>query len=285
MRSILNMLLLCVLTGPGAIAQTMKDGFIRTSDGIRIHYVEAGEGRPIVFIPGWRMPGWIWQKQIDGLSKKYRVIAVDPRSQGESDKPTYGHLPETRARDYKQLVDQLLLKRPVLIGWSMGCSELLSYVEQFGEDGISGLVLVDGLIPPNQNPRIDSVLLGWTNLLQQDRQKEADIWVRSMYKKPEPEEYIQKVIHASMEVPTDTTVTLIYNTDAVTDFSNAFARINRPMLFAYEPALQPNADYVKAKLGDKVQLVRFDGDGHALFVDDPVKFNRMVDDFVQSSPK
>jgi pimeloyl-ACP methyl ester carboxylesterase len=42
---------------------------------------------------------------------------------------------------------------------------------------------------------------------------------------------------------------------------------------------------VKAKLGDKVQLVRFDGDGHALFVDDPVKFNRMVDDFVQSLPK
>ena len=285
MRSILNMLLLCVLTGPGAIAQTTKGGFIKTSDGIRIHYVEAGEGRPILFVPGWRMSGWIWQKQIDGLSKKYRVIAVDPRSQGESDKPTYGHLPETRARDYKQLVDQLGLKQPVLIGWSMGCGELLSYVEQFGEDGISGLVLVDGLIPANQNPQIVSVLSGWTKLLQQDRQKEADIWVRSMYKKPEPEEYIQKVIHASMEVPTDTTVTLIYNMDAVTDFSNAFARINRPMLFAYEPALQPNADYVKAKLGDKVQLVRFDGDGHALFADDPVKFNRMVDEFVQSLPK
>jgi microsomal epoxide hydrolase len=267
------------------MAQTTKGGFIKSSDGVRIHYVEAGEGRPLVFIPGWRMPGWIWQKQLDGLSNEYQVIAVDPRSQGESDKPTYGHLPETRARDYKQLVDQLGLQQPVLIGWSMGCGELLSYVEQFGEDGISGLVLVDGLIPPNQNPRIDSVLLRWTNLLQQDRQKEADIWVRSMYQKPEPEEYIQKVIHASMEVPTDTTVTLIYNTDAVTDFSNAFARINRPMLFAYEPALQPNANYVKAKLGDKVQLVRFDGDGHALFVDDPVKFNRMVDEFVQGLPK
>ena len=85
--------LLCVLTGPGALAQTEKSGFIKTSDGIRIHYVEAGKGDPIVFIPGWRMPAWIWQKQIDGLSNKYRVIAVDPRSQGESDKPNYGHLP------------------------------------------------------------------------------------------------------------------------------------------------------------------------------------------------
>jgi pimeloyl-ACP methyl ester carboxylesterase len=91
------------------------------------HYIEAGEGRAIVLIPGWRMPAWIWQKQIDELSKKYRVIAVDPRSQGKSDKPASGHLPETRARDYKELVDQLGLKQPVLIGWSMGCGELPSF--------------------------------------------------------------------------------------------------------------------------------------------------------------
>jgi pimeloyl-ACP methyl ester carboxylesterase len=83
------------------------------------------------------MPGWIWQKQISELSRKYRVIEIDPRSQGESDKPTFGHLPETRAHDYKEFVEQLGLKQPVLIGWSMGCAELLSYVEQFGDDGIN----------------------------------------------------------------------------------------------------------------------------------------------------
>jgi non-heme chloroperoxidase len=285
MRCILTILLLCVLSGPRLIAQTTKSGFIKTSDGVRIHYIEAGEGRAIVFIPGWMMPDWIWQKQIDEMSKNYRVIAVDPRSQGESDKPTYGHLPETRARDYKELVDQLELKQPVLIGWSMGCGELLSYVEQFGEDGIGGLVLVDGLIPAKQNPEIVSLLSQWTYQLQQDRQKEADVFVRAMYKKPEPEDYIQRVKHATLEVPTDTAVALIYNMLSVTDFSNAFARINRPVLFAYEPAMQANADFLKAKLGDKVRLERFDGDGHALFADDPVKFNRVVEEFVQSLPK
>ena len=244
--------LLCVLTGPGALAQTEKSGFIKTSDGIRIHYVEAGKGDPIVFIPGWRMPAWIWQKQIDGLSNKYRVIAVDPRSQGESDKPNYGHLPETRARDYKQVVDQLGLNQPVLIGWSMGCDELMSYVEQFGEEGIRGLVLVDGLIPASQNPEIVSMMNDWLIQLQQDRQKEAEVFVRSMYKKPETEAYLQRVVQASMKVPTDTTVTLLHNMVEDTDFSNAFARINRPMLFVYEPALQPNADFLKAELGDRV---------------------------------
>lgn len=285
MRFILMILLLCVLSGPSAFAQTTKSGFIKTSDGVRIHYVEAGKGKALVFIPGWMMPGWIWQRQIDELSKKYRVIAVDPRSQGESDKPAYGHLPETRARDYKELVDQLGLKQPVLIGWSMGCGELLSYVEQFGDDGISGLVLVDGLIPASQNPELVLVMSQWTNLLQRDRHKEADVFVRAMYQKPQPEDYIQRVKHATLKVPTDTAVALIYNMISVTEFSNAFARINRPMLFAYEPAMQANADFLKAKLGDKVRFERFDGDGHALFVDNPVKFNRVIEEFVQSLPK
>jgi pimeloyl-ACP methyl ester carboxylesterase len=88
-----------------------------------------------------------------------------------------------------------------------------------------------------------------------------------------------------LEVPTDTAVLLIYNMISNTDFSNAFARINCPLLLAYEPLQQPNADYAKAKLGDKVQLVQFDADGHALFVDDAKKFNRMVDESVQSLPK
>src|SRR5262249_27217104 len=107
-------------------AQTKSDSF-KTSDGVKIHYLEAGSGKPIVLIPGWTMPAWIWEKQIEGLSKKYHVVAVDPRSQGESDKPPYGHLPETRARDYKELVDHLNLKQPVLVGWSMACNELVKY--------------------------------------------------------------------------------------------------------------------------------------------------------------
>ncbi len=118
MRTRLAVILLCILSVSSVLAQTTatttKSGFFKTSDGVRIHYLEAGSGRPIVFIPGWTMPAWIWQKQIDEFSKSYHVIAVDPRSQGESDKPTYGHLPETRSRDYKELVDQLGLKQPVL---------------------------------------------------------------------------------------------------------------------------------------------------------------------------
>ena len=294
MRTRLAAILLCLLSVSSVLAQTTatttKSGFIKTSDGVRIHYLEAGSGRPIVFIPGWTMPAWIWQKQIDEFSKGYHVIAVDPRSQGESDKPTYGHLPETRSRDYKELVDQLGLKQPVLIGWSMACGELVKYVEQFGTDNIGGLVLVDGFLADKPSPEMFAGISQWMNQLQQDRQKQADGFVRTMYKKPQPEDYLRRVADASAQVPADTAVVLIYDMLAVRDFSAGLARLsamktNRPVLFMYQPESQPTADYLKSKLGDKVQLERFDGDGHALFVDDPEKFNHALEDFVQSLPK
>jgi microsomal epoxide hydrolase len=284
MKSRLIVILLFLLPGPLVVAQSAKSEFFKTSDGIRIHYLEAGSGRPIVFIPGWTMPAWIWQKQIDQFSKTYHVIAVDPRSQGESDKPPLGHLPETRAGDYKQLVDHLGLKQPVLVGWSMACGELMKYVEIFGTDNLGALVLVDGMLWDKPRPELFTGLSGWMNQLQQDRQKQADGFVRGMFHKPQTEDYLKRVIDASMQVPADTAAVLIYNMIAVRDFSAAFARINRPVLFAYQPESQQTADLLKSTLGDKVRLERFDGDGHALFVDDPDKFDRVVEEFVTGLP-
>jgi non-heme chloroperoxidase len=290
MRTRLAVILFCILSATSVLAQITtetKSASFKTSDGVNIHYLEAGSGRPIVFIPGWTMPAWIWQKQIDEFSKKHHVIAVDPRSQGESDKPTYGHLPETRARDYKELVDQLGLKRPVLVGWSMACGELIKYVERFGTDNIGGLVLVDGFLSDKPSDLFVPIS-GWMNHVQQDRQKQADDFVRSMFKKPQPEDYLKRVIDASMQVPADTAVVLIYNMLAIKDFSPGFARLtetktSRPVLFMYQPESQPSADYLKLKLGDKVRLEKFEGDGHALFVDNPEKFNHVLEDFLKTA--
>lgn len=285
MKTKLAILLVCIPAVQSLASQPIAMGFFKTSDGVRIHYVEAGSGRPIVFIPGWTMPGSIWQKQIDAFSKTYHVIAVDPRSQGESDKPPYGHLPETRARDYKELVDHLGLKGPVLVGWSLACAELMKYVEQFGTDNVAGVVLVDGFLSDKPSPQMFAVMSGWMNQLQEDRRKQADGFVRNMFKKPQTEEYLTRLIDASVEVPADTAVVLIYNMIAVKDYSASFAKMDRPVLFAYQPDTQTSADYLKSKLGSKVRLERFEGDGHALFVDNPEKFNQVLASFMDGLPK
>ncbi len=62
----------------------------------------------------------MWEKQITHFAKTHRVVAMDPRAQGESSQTTEGLYPAVRARDIKGVVDQLKLAPVVLVGHSMG---------------------------------------------------------------------------------------------------------------------------------------------------------------------
>ena len=127
-------------------AYSQQDGNITTSDGIRIHYVSDGEKNshsPVIFIPGWSFTSQIWQTQMEHFAKNRRVIAIDPRSQGDSTKTDGDNTPEARSRDLREIIQKLELKNVVLVGWSQGVQDVAAYVEQFGTDSIAGFVLVD----------------------------------------------------------------------------------------------------------------------------------------------
>ena len=61
-----------------------------TSDGVKLAYWEAGQGKPLVFIPGWSANGAEYLNVMYLLSKQYRVIVLDPRNQGLSQNVDYG---------------------------------------------------------------------------------------------------------------------------------------------------------------------------------------------------
>src|SRR6202140_2469856 len=102
----------------------------RTSDNIALHYFDAGSGSAIVLVPGWTMSADIFELQINELSKRFRVVALDPRSQGDSDKPSDGNTLERHAMDIKELLEHLRLQNAVLLGWSNGGPAVLTLGEQ-----------------------------------------------------------------------------------------------------------------------------------------------------------
>jgi len=113
-----------------------------------------------------------------------------------------------------------------------------------------------------------------------------------MFKKPQPEDdikrIIKRIVDASTQVLADTAVLLIYNMTAVKDFSPGLTSLakmktNQPVLFMYQPKSQPSADYLQSKLGDKLRLEKFEGDGHAPFVDNHEKFNHVLKDLMLTS--
>ena len=69
-----------------------------TSDGVQLSYIRQGSGRPIVLIHGWFQCAEQFKHQIEPLSARYDVIAVDQRSHGESQKVS---CMKTRAKTFK----------------------------------------------------------------------------------------------------------------------------------------------------------------------------------------
>jgi len=100
--------------------------FATAPDGVKIAFEIAGEGRPVVLVHGfasdrvqnWRSPGW-YQTLNDGA---FKVIALDCRGHGESDKPHdpkyYGH--QTMANDVITVMKAAGVSKSLLMGYSMG---------------------------------------------------------------------------------------------------------------------------------------------------------------------
>jgi pimeloyl-ACP methyl ester carboxylesterase len=74
-----------------------------TSDGVQLSYIRQGSGRPIVLLHGWSQCAEQFKYQIEPLSARYDVIAVDQRSHGESQKVSYGLKISRSAKDLYEL--------------------------------------------------------------------------------------------------------------------------------------------------------------------------------------
>ncbi|UPG83934.1 alpha/beta hydrolase [Luteibacter aegosomatis] len=90
------------------------------ANGIRQHFVEAGEGAPVVLLHGFPETSYAWRHQIPVLAKRYRVIAPDLRGYGKTDKPATGYDKRNMANDLAALLDHLGIDRIALVGHDRG---------------------------------------------------------------------------------------------------------------------------------------------------------------------
>jgi len=102
----------------------MKTHNVAGGGSIRLHVVETGnpDGRAVLFLHGISQCSLAWSRQLDSeLARDHRLVAMDLRGHGLSDKPrdAYG---DSRlwADDVRAVINALDLKRPVLSGWSYG---------------------------------------------------------------------------------------------------------------------------------------------------------------------
>ncbi len=106
------------------INENVLPGFF-LSDGMRIHYEEYGSGPPLVLVHGWGAnteSNWIDPGWVDALEATHRVISLEPRGHGKSDKPyradAYSY--SAMSRDVLALLDHLEIEKADYMGYSMG---------------------------------------------------------------------------------------------------------------------------------------------------------------------
>lgn len=271
--------------------QDVKSNFVVVKDAVRIHYLDAGphsETVALVLIPGWRFSTRIWQPQIDHFSARRRVVAIDPRSQGESTKTTEGDTPEVRAQDLADLIQQLELSRVVLVGWSQGVQDVAAYIDQFGLGKIAGIVFVDATVSTGApgiqlHPEFSQQLLGMVGALASNPEAFSQELVEHMFKKPHDTVFLKQLVADSLKTPTSTAISMFVTDEFTVDRRPVLEKITKPTLIisAAESAL-PDARAEMHNRIAKSRLVLMEGVGHALFVDDPGKFNAVVDDFLKT---
>ncbi len=277
------LLLSMLLVQPALLgAATVKEDFFTTTDGVKLHYLESGSGPTILFVPGWTMPAEIWKPQIEYFSKAYHVVAVDPRSQGESDKPAEGNYPGRRAQDYKELIDHLGGSPVVLVGWSLAVHEALTYVEMFGTYKLNALVLVDLSVytPSTQEERDHRYAM--LHNFQADRKQFAATFVKGMYRKPQSEQYLESVTTASLKTPTNSAVAMLAEFSVKNDLRPALAKVKIPVLAAMTENNRSAAELITSTVpGSQAEV--FEDAGHCLFVDDADRFNTVVESFLKKA--
>src|SRR5512133_80192 len=116
--------------------------YIEVEPNVRLHIMDAGEGKTIILIHGWPLSDEMYEYQyVDLLKHNFRVIGITLRGFGKSDKPYGSYDYDQHASDIKKVVDELDLKDAVLCGFSMGGAIAIRYASLYNGPQVSKLGL------------------------------------------------------------------------------------------------------------------------------------------------
>ena len=261
-----------LLMAGAAFATPVQSRFFTSSDGVRLHYLEAGPASAptLVFVPGWTMPAWIWERQIQAFAKSHHVIAFDPRGQGDSEIAKTGYEPGRRGQDLGELIDRLGVGQVVVVAWSLGVLDTLAYVKNAGADKIAGLVLVDNSVGEGPPP---APRTGPPHTIARGP------FVRGMFQTRQDPDFLKRLTEAAGRTPEPAARALRAYPWPRSDWRDTLHGLTKPVLYVIRPHLEGQARDLTGS--DRfAESVLFAKAGHALFIDEADRFDRVVADFI-----
>lgn len=250
--------------------------YLETPDGLPLHYLDEGPrgAATIVLIHGEPCSAAFWRRNIPGLSRSRRVVAMDIRGRGESGKTDDGHAIAQYACDLRHVLQVLACHDVVFVGWSLGGSIVWSYLQQFAADGVAGYVNVDQrayrfVSEEHLQAQVSAIRSGRLRhhiaLIQQYLGPEA----------AEDDGVVRWMAYECMKTPTEAHIAAI--TDSYRSDYRPFlpyVRVPTRIFWARYGLMPPETAMNMAEAAAGIRLVGFEHSGHLLQWTEPDKFNR-----------
>jgi microsomal epoxide hydrolase len=276
-------------TGRAYSASGLRERKVDVGEGVSLRVIEAGQGSgsTLVFIPGWSTGADIWRQQIDRFAPTHRVIAFDPRSQGQSTITTSGNTPEIRAQDLHNLLKRLEARRPVLIGWSQGVQDLAAYIERYGTHDLAGLVVVDAAVSDGADgivarPQETAAQFKMFAVYQAHQEEYLRGMMGAIISKLQPEGTIDRLVATGMKTPTSIGTAMLVADLFGLNRTAALKKIDCPTLII---ASAKSDELARQQAGASqiphARLEKVEDAAHAVFLDQPVRFDELVEKFVK----
>ncbi len=253
----------------------------RSSDGLNLSVRAYGRpgGREILLIHGLGQSRLSWDRQIDALASRFRVVTYDLRGHGNSDKPASVEIYADGARwadDLQAVMDAAGLRRPVLVGWSLGGLVVGQYLAKYGGDRAAGVNLVDAVT------KLSPELLGPVSLAYAGKLASPDLFVRSAaiagflaacFAVPPPEAELRQMLAYNGMVPRELQQGIGRISGEGIDA--AFGIPSRMLVTygAHDALTRPEMSNRVLALNPRATLSIYANSGHAPFYEEAKRFN------------
>jgi len=275
-----------------AVQKFAKGKFV-TVDGKKVHYVEAGNGPPIILIHGFLYHTVMWKKNIDALAGKFKVYAIDLWGWGYSERLKENEYSfERYGKQIVGFMDALNIKKATLAGQSMG-GGISVYVAAHYPERVDRLILVDPAVIPYPMTTIGKIyqfpFIGeFMNAIPGDALMKNNIKTIWFYDRNKvTEEYCKEVLQpfcikgsyaGSMVILRN-----VLKEPYVEKEANLLAKMSIPTLIIHgreDKAIPLDRSKRLNDLWKGSKLVIFDKAGHSPHEEYPEKFNKLALEFL-----
>lgn len=248
-------------------------GVVAAPDGVPIAYEVLGEGEPaLVLVHGWSCDRSYWRGQMEPLSRRFGVVAVDLAGHGESGLGREAWTIEAFGADVAAVVEKLGLRRVILVGHSMG-GDVIAEAARLLPGRVAGLIWVD-TYRQLRTPRTAEQVAAFMAPLRADFPTNTSTLVRSMFLPGSDSALVERVAADMSSAPPAVALGALESALSYgRQMPRSLQELKLPVI-AINPDNSPTDEASMKRYG--VEVIYMSGVGHFMQMEDPERFNGLL---------